>query len=101
MARWRGTTTQRGLGHTHQKARAAAVIALQDGQPCPRCGRPMWRSQARYLDLDHIIPRSMGGTGGPAVLAHRWCNRAAGARITNQKRRTVTARQGTPQSRRW
>lgn len=76
------TTTQRGLGYAHQKARAQAVIALKDGTPCPRCGQPMWRNQARYLDLDHIIPRSMGGGDGPKVLTHRRCNRRAGQRIT-------------------
>ena len=78
------TTAQRGLGWAHQKERARQVMALQDGTPCPRCGRPMWRRYARLLDLDHVIPRHFGGTDGPKVLAHRRCNRAAGARITNK-----------------
>jgi hypothetical protein len=42
----------------------------------------MYKSQP--LDRDHVIDRALGGAQGPAVLAHRWCNRSAGARLGNQ-----------------
>ena len=78
------TTTQRGLGHPHQRDRRRQLAGLRDGQPCPRCGHPMYRWQ--YLDLDHVIPRALGGTGGPAVLTHRYCNRSVGAKMGNRMR---------------
>jgi 5-methylcytosine-specific restriction endonuclease McrA len=44
------------------------------------------------LDLDHVTPRALGGAGGPAMLSHRWCNRAAGARLGGRLRRMPPAR---------
>lgn len=82
------TTTERGLGNVHQKARKSALRALQEGAPCPFCGLGMFRSQD--LDLDHSIPRALGGTKGDR-LAHRSCNRAAGARLGNQRRAAARA----------
>jgi hypothetical protein len=38
------------------------------------------------LDLDHVQPRVMGGTGGPVRMVHRRCNRRAGARLGNRIR---------------
>ena len=71
------TTTQRGLGYDHQRTRRERLAQLRDGDPCPRCGGPMFRGQ--YLDLDDFPGRVFGG---PQVklLAHRSCNRRAGAR---------------------
>jgi predicted amidophosphoribosyltransferase len=43
--RWTGTTTERGLGYRHQKARREALAALKDGEACPRCGEPMSHDQ--------------------------------------------------------
>jgi hypothetical protein len=50
------TTTQRGYGWEHQKARASALRVLgQVGtQSCPFCGEPMTR--AMDLDYDHYPP---------------------------------------------
>jgi hypothetical protein len=42
--------------------------------------------RGQLLDLDHVTPRALGGTGGPSLLAHRHCNRAAGARLGNAMR---------------
>lgn len=39
--------------------------ALVPGAPCDICGLPMYKRQA--LDVDHIIPRSQGGTQADAV----------------------------------
>jgi hypothetical protein len=95
MARWKGTTTQRGLGWSHVRDRRGKMAALRDGEPCPYCGRGMFRGQA--LELDHYPGRVFGG---PQVtrLAHARCNRAAGARMGNRLRGMAS---GWSQSRRW
>lgn len=81
--RKRGTTTQLGLGAAHQAERKRQLAALIDGYPCPRCGRGMYR--AMMLDLDDWPGRMYGG---PQVklLAHRSCNRRAGAIAGNRMR---------------
>jgi hypothetical protein len=90
VSRYAGTTAQRGLGAEHQADRKRLLKQLRDGDPCWRCGQPMYKSQP--LDRDHVIDRALGGAQGPAMLAHRWCNRAAGARLGNQMHsRTITA----------
>jgi 5-methylcytosine-specific restriction endonuclease McrA len=94
--RHRGTTTQR-LGRDHAPDRRRLMAAHRDGDLCWRCGQPMYKWQA--LERDHITPRTLGGTDGPAVLAHAHCNRSAGAILGNQMR---GARQpGWFTSRRW
>lgn len=67
------TTTQRGYDWRHRRARALALDHLVDGQPCARCGQPMYRAEAAHLDLDHTDDRSTY-----RGLAHRSCNRRAG-----------------------
>lgn len=93
-------TTQRGYGWAHQRARAKALKDLADGQPCPRCGQPMWRSQARTLDLDHTDDRT-----GYQGLAHGRCNRRAGQAKAMRGRRAraaaVVAAQPARRSRNW
>lgn len=83
----RGRTTQRGYGYAHQKARERAIRDLVDGTPCPRCSRPMWRAEARLLDLDHTEDRR-----AYQGLAHASCNRRAGqAKAVRQRRAAVAA----------
>lgn len=93
MAGPRKTTTQQGLGWSHQKARAKALREMQEGEPCPFCGEGMDRDQ--QLDYDHVIPRSQGGTDGPRRLSHARCNRQAGgrlgAKLTNARKRAAAA----------
>ena len=74
-ARATGSTTQRGYGWTHQQTRRHALEDLRrhDGQPCPRCSKPMWHTHAKQLDLDHTEDRT-----GYRGLAHATCNRRAG-----------------------
>jgi hypothetical protein len=84
MARYRGTTAQRGLGGDHQADKKRLKALHRDGDPCWRCGQPMYKWQD--LDRDHIVDRALGGANGPAVLAHASCNRSAGARLSNQIR---------------
>jgi hypothetical protein len=84
MARYRGTSTQRGLGADHQADKKRLLALHRDGDPCWRCGQPTYKWQE--LDRDHVVDRALGGTDGPAVLAHAGCNRSAGARLSNQVR---------------
>jgi 5-methylcytosine-specific restriction endonuclease McrA len=69
------TTTERGLGWSHQKRRATLLRQLVDGTPCGHCHQPMFKTQA--LDADHSVPRSLGGTQADRLL-HMSCNRSRG-----------------------
>lgn len=89
----RANTTQRGYGYAHQQLRKR-LLPLAYGTLCPRCHQPMLKGQA--LDLDHEVPLALGG-GGRSRMAHRYCNRAAGARLRNtlyagRRRLPVTSR---------
>jgi hypothetical protein len=57
-----------------------ALLPDAYGMPCARCGRLMMPGQA--LDLDHRDHRS-----GYLGFSHRACNRAAGGRLGNDRRR--------------
>ncbi|SFO14354.1 Recombination endonuclease VII [Actinomadura madurae] len=82
----KGDTTSRGYGWRHQQARRIALANMEPGQPCARCGQPM--SRAEPLDLDHTDDRA-----GYRGLAHRSCNRSAGAAKGNAGRaKPVTSR---------
>ena len=78
------TTTSKGLGWAHQQARIRALRDMPEGQPCARCGRPMYRAQP--LELDHFPGRMYGGPQ-TLRLSHMRCNRRAGASAGNRKRR--------------
>lgn len=69
----RGSTTARGYGWAHQQARAKAIRNMHDGDPCSRCGGPMYRSEAKSLQLDHTDDRA-----AYRGLAHALCNLQAG-----------------------
>lgn len=107
-------TTDRGYDYEHKALRKAKLAALVDGTPCRRCGHPMihpkrcphGRCFFCLLELghpedapasltrnlaDHVRPRH-----GRRELEHRYCNRAAGARLLNRLK--ATRRQHT---RRW
>lgn len=89
------TTTQRGLGWTHQKRREQLLRNHTDGTPCPcqpGCGPgcicrgtnglPMYRDPARNpdrmpLEADHTLARSLGGTTADRLLLAT-CNRSRG-----------------------
>ncbi len=79
-----GRTAARGYGAEHRATRADLLAAHRDGAQCPRCGRPMYRAQG--LDADHFArARALGGEL-PDQLAHRSCNRRAGAVLGNRLR---------------
>lgn len=89
-----GSTSVRGYGTQHQREARRLKAAMQDGDPCCRCGGPMYRWQLeldrndiRGLDADHYgQARALGGRL-PDALAHRRCNRKAGARLGHQIKR--------------
>lgn len=75
----RGTTTARGYGQQHTKARAAAFARLPEVSPCCRCGKPMFKwAKDKHgksaLHYDHNAART-----GYLGFAHALCNRRAGA----------------------
>jgi hypothetical protein len=69
----------------HQAVRRA-MLPYAVGSVCVRCGRPILPGQP--WDLDHTDDRA--GYLGPA---HQHCNRAAGARLGNARRRQRQAAQ--------
>lgn len=89
MARWNGTTAERGYGHSHQAERERRLAAWRPGDPCARCGQPMlarWiicanGKRISAIDLGHTADRT-AYTG----LEHRSCNRGEGARRGNRMR---------------
>lgn len=80
----------------HRDARAAALAALVDGDPCPLCDEPMTHDQR--LQLDHATPVALGGLAGSGRLAHASCNERAGQRLGQAIRRARTA---DPQAVEW
>lgn len=86
MARWQGTTTARGYGHTHRAERERRLALYRPGDICAHGGEPLlwWPlSLARhYLDLPHTTDRG-GYLPGLSCRRH---NRADGARRGNRRR---------------
>jgi hypothetical protein len=111
MARPRRTTTQRGLGHTHQRDRAAQ-LPKHIGTRCPctakTCrhhpGKPCHAVLDSTAEWDHSTPRALGGTHADRFLCPP-CNRSLGAVLGNQLRRhrthTATTTTRTTTSRTW
>lgn len=86
-------TTDRGLGYTHQKRRRQLLPAALN-TPCPAATSPRCTglmTDPRRMDLDHTIPRALGGTHGDRIICSP-CNRSAGARLGNQLRRHTRQR---------
>lgn len=86
-----GKTAARGYGYSHQALRRA-LLPQAYGQPCPKCGQPMLEGED--LDLGHTEDRT-AYTG----IEHASCNRRAGARKANRRRRG--RRRITPFKSRW
>jgi hypothetical protein len=93
--RTRRSSTTRGKSNTgpHRTLRKwlLADLARRPGQPCARCGQPMYVTQ--LLDLDHTDDRA-----GYLGLSHRACNRRDGQRKTTA---ILKARGWTPSRRQW
>ncbi len=89
------TAAERANTAAHKAERKRQLAAFTDGQPCPRCGQPMYRRQD--LDLGHVVARAIGGTLSDGTrLEHRRCNRQAGGRLLGQLRRLGPPRRRTP-----
>ncbi|WP_336793000.1 hypothetical protein [Gordonia malaquae] len=76
------TTTEKGLGWTHQQQTAALKADHTDGEPCWWCGQPMFLDPARNWDRkslsgDHSVPRAAGGSVTDRLL-HGTCNSERG-----------------------
>lgn len=102
----RGNTTQRGYGAPHNRKAAELKAGLRDGQPCCRCGGPMYRWQLALgandpggIDADHRARARVLGGALPDALAHRSCNRRAGAILGNKLRGQARHRAGTGRAR--
>jgi hypothetical protein len=89
--RWarKGSTTQRGYGWSHVKAQRAYLAAWKPGDPCTRCGQPMWQrwridSRGRRVSALHLAhtPDRQAYEG----LQHAYCNTSEGATRGNQIR---------------
>jgi 5-methylcytosine-specific restriction endonuclease McrA len=69
------------------------------GTPCPLCGATLTNANAQ---LDHIVPRALGGTSTPdnGRIVCRSCNLRRGAqlggRLVHQRRRRPSATSASP-----
>ncbi len=70
-------------------------IFARDKNTCQYCGRRFSRSE---LNLDHVIPRSQGGTSTweNVVCSCQQCNRQKGGRTPNQARMKLIAHPRRP-----
>lgn len=69
-----------GSAHRARRAALLAALARAPGQPCPRCGMPMWPGQR--LDLGHASDEAKRRGLPGDRLEHATCNRRAGQQIT-------------------
>lgn len=84
-----GYTTAHGWGSSHQKLLKAALAAWQPGDPCTKCGRPMWQRwritptgrRVSAIHLGHTDDRT-----GYEGLQHDRCNTSDGASRGNRAR---------------
>jgi hypothetical protein len=94
MARWKGNTTQRGMGSGHQRLGKQRRAQWHPGDPCAHCGQPinwLWRitpdgRRISMVDLPHMADRS-GYLPGLSCSKH---NRSEGATRGNRQRGTVS-----------
>lgn len=73
------STTTRGYGAAHMRARKQAAARHQPTDPCARCGKPLG-AMGRNLHYDHNAERT-----GYLGFSHATCNRKAGAQAGNRK----------------
>jgi len=89
MARWQGSTTQRGYGSSHRREREARLAVYRPGDYCAHGGEPMtWWPLAyarQFLDLPHNGDR----TGYLPGLPCRKHNRGADAQHNKRAKRRV------------
>jgi len=61
-------------------AKRRMAVYERDNGICHLCGKP---ANVHYFDLDHVVPRSRGGTDDESnlCLSHPYCNRSRGNRM--------------------
>ena len=92
------STSERGLGNDHQKARRRLLAELKDGDPCARClARGVYHAMVtgwpQLLEVDDFPPRVVAralGIEPEKRLSWRSCNRRAGGILGNQVNGVVT-----------
>lgn len=95
-----------GLPWKYSSAKARAMLSpvVERGEAvCLKCGHAVLPGQ--QWDVDHLVPRDLAPqlTHEPAnwAIAHRRCNRAAGARYGNRKRARALESRRPKASRSW
>lgn len=84
------STTERGLGWSHQEQREHLMRLHVDGTLCWWCNAPMYRDPARNFDhaalnADHSKSRADGGTKADRLL-HGKCNKSRGKGLRDHLR---------------
>jgi hypothetical protein len=94
MSRQRKSTFAKagGYGYQHTKIRRAFLAVWIPGDPCIRCGLPMW-GPASKINLGHNDDRS-----AYLGLEHESCNKSDGAKRGNALR---SGTDGVRRSRKW
>jgi len=77
----------RGYGADHRARRERLLRNHTDGDLCPKCKEPMYKSQG--LDADHSNPRALQPDSVADQLTHSWCNRAEGQAIRRAKKKAM------------
>lgn len=98
----KASSTARGYGSTHVKARTALLARFTPGDPCCLCGHPMY-GPTRNLDADHLPGteqyRGLAHGNGRCQTCGLRCNRtdgaSRGARKTNAQRKVTRQRSTT------
>lgn len=83
------TSTERGYGTPHRRARTELLADFTPGTPCGFCDEPMFEDQ--LLDLDHSDPAARLRQEPGDRLTHRSCNRRDGARRARLVKATAPA----------
>lgn len=82
-----GSRSERGYDAAHRRRAAELKANLHDGDPCARCGRPMYRSELASLHADHVATPLVDGGSLPDALSHGSCNMRHGAQLRNARHR--------------
>lgn len=99
MPRYQGKTSERGYGSSHQALRSRLLAAWKPGQPCARCGQPMWHRWKLDASGRRVTALHLGHTDdrrGYTGLEHDTCNLRDGQAKTaavNRARGGPTPRQ--------
>lgn len=88
------TTTERGLGWSHQQDAARLHRRHVDGELCWWCSLPMFKDNARNWDrnklaADHTVARAVGGKRADRLL-HSVCNKQRGDGRRDDQRPALT-----------